>query len=184
MTDKNHKTTNCKMTNTKTTNCKSINHKIIRIYKTDRLIKQSCNEFIVNYPLIKLYKTKDGMNNYIDSLNNTLKLIQPDINESVSQNENSIQLLFDLFSKTDYISAIMQCPWDNALSSLIVSIYSPEYYLFSLSDKDINIILNNLHLVSCTTLKYPAKQELLKDIYKIIASQYQVSPYMFCNLFL
>lgn len=162
----------------------NINHKVIELYKKDKHINKKCNEFISDYPLIRLYKTTDEMNKYIDLLNDIIRLIKPDINELVVNNNETTRTLFNLFSKTNYVSAIMQCPWGGTLSSIIISIYSPEYYFYSLSNKDVNIILRKLKLYSIAGLKYPEKQTILKQIYKILYIKYPVSPYMFCNLLL
>ena len=162
----------------------NINHKIIELYKKDKQIYAKCNVLISEYPLVRLYKSDNEMNTYIALLNSIIKLVNPDITEIIVNCDDTTRILFDLFSKTNYVSSILQCPWGNTISSIIVSIYSPEYYFYSLSHKDVNTILKKLKLYSIIGLKYPEKQTLLKQIYILLSANYPVSPYMFCNLLL
>jgi len=158
--------------------------KLISLYKKNKQIEYLCSDFITTYPLIKIYNNGDKLKSYFSELNRIIELIRPTVSEVISPDSHSIDIIFKLFSTTNYCTAIIQCPWGPLLSSLVISVYSPRYYFYALPENEINILLEKLNLITYVNLDYPVKQILLIDIYDAMYEKYAVSPFYLCNLLL
>lgn len=163
---------------------KKLKNELLNLYKRDIEIRNESHYIKEHNPLIKAYKTVEGLNSYINEINNIVTLLNPTILNLIPNDTNSYHTLYDLFARGDYLSAIVQCPWDDTLSSLILSVYIPECYFYSLSDKDTIIILRRLKLISCVGFNKLFKQTIIKDVYLFLSTTKKISPFLFCQLLL